>query len=75
MKLYVDEHRDIVLEEVYNGIGLKSNDGETFGICMRDSGFEFNYGGFWWEAKNGVVKKMIPRTTCAKNPDPVCNLD
>jgi len=58
MKLEVNENREIILKEVYSGIGLESNDGETFGICMRDTGFEFNYMNTWYEAKNGVVKKL-----------------
>lgn len=24
---------------------------EEFGICMRDSGFDFQYAGTWYEAK------------------------
>jgi hypothetical protein len=58
MKLTTDENGDIVLEEVYSGIGLKTTDGEYMGICMRDSGFEFNYQGVWYEAKNGIVNKL-----------------
>ncbi len=42
MKMNVDEDGDIILTEVYTGIGLRTNDGEFMGICMRDSGFEFN---------------------------------
>ena len=44
---------DVVLKEVYSGVKLETAYGEEFGICMRDTGFEFNYGGGWWEAKNG----------------------
>jgi len=58
MKISVDENNDILLEEVYNGVGLKTRDGETMGICMRDSGFEFIYQGTWYSAQKGVVKKM-----------------
>jgi len=58
MKISVDENRDILLEEVFSGVGLKTSDGEFMGICMRDSGFEFNYEGTWYEAKGGVVKKL-----------------
>lgn len=52
---------EIILKEVFNGVGLETDDGESFGICMRDSGFEFNYGGVWWEAKNGRVNKLGDR--------------
>lgn len=56
MKLTVTEDLGIQLEEVFSGITLKSCDGETFSICMRDSGFEFNYQGEWYFAKEGYVE-------------------
>ena len=49
---------NIILGEVYSGIGLKTNDNEFMFICMRDEGFEFNYQGTWYEAKNGKVNKL-----------------
>ena len=58
MKIEVDNNRQIVLKEVFNGIVLESDDKETFGICMRDTGFEFNYQGVWYSAKQGTVKQM-----------------
>ena len=58
MKIQVDENNEILLTEVYSGVGLKTNDGEFLGICMRDTGFEFNYNGIWYEAKNGVIQKL-----------------
>lgn len=58
MKIEVEENNAIVLKEVYNGIVLKTNDNDEFGICMRDSGFEFRYNGIWYEAKEGVVKPL-----------------
>ena len=58
MKISVDKNRNIVLEEVFSGIGLKTRDGEFMGICMRDSGFEINYGGKWYEAKNGKLNEL-----------------
>lgn len=58
MKISVGSDRSILLEEVYNGVGLKTRDGEYMGICMRDSGFEFRYNGTWYSAKQGIVKKM-----------------
>jgi len=60
VKISVDKDREILLEEVYNGIGLKTRDNEFMGICMRDSGFEFNYEGKWYEAKKGIIKEMKP---------------
>lgn len=58
MKIEVDENNEILLTEVYSGVGLKTNDNEYLGICMRDTGFEFNYNGTWYEAKQGTVKKL-----------------
>ena len=49
---------DVVLKEVYSGVMLETAYGEKFGICMRDTGFEFNYCGVWWEAKNGEVRRL-----------------
>lgn len=67
MKLTVNEQSEIILKEVYNGIGLESNDGEQFGICMRDTGFEFSYGGKWYEAKNGKVEVLGCVNPCGMN--------
>ena len=52
-------NKDCILEitELYNPIVLKSNAGETIVVCMRDTGFEFRYGGKLIEAKRGKVKK------------------
>lgn len=58
MKISIDEDGEFLLEKVYSGIGLKSDDGEEFSICMRDTGFEFNYQGVWYEAKQGKVNKF-----------------
>lgn len=58
MKIETDENGNIIIKEIYSGIGLETSDGETMGICMRDSGFEFNYNGTWYSAQNGEVKKM-----------------
>jgi len=49
---------EVTLTEVYNGVNLRTDSGEEFGICMRDQGFEFNYFGIWYEAKGGVVKPL-----------------
>lgn len=67
MKIEVDENRDIVLKEVYSGIGLISSDKEFLNICMRDTGFEFNYMGTWYEAKNGVLKIMSQKNKTIDN--------
>lgn len=57
-KIEVNEKGEIILKDVFNGVGLETSDGEHFGICMRDTGFEFNYGGQWYEAKNGKVNVL-----------------
>ncbi|MFA5409339.1 MAG: hypothetical protein WC343_11265 [Bacilli bacterium] len=55
MKIEANEKSEIILKEVFSGVGLETDSGDLFGICMRDSGFEFSYGGFWYEAKDGKV--------------------
>ena len=56
MKVTVTEDLGIQLEEVFSGLTLKTESGETMSICMRDSGFEFNYQGEWYFAKEGFVE-------------------
>ena len=56
MKVTTNEHGIIQLEEVFNEITLKTEDGELMTICMRDSGFEFKYQGKWYFAKEGFVE-------------------
>jgi len=58
MKLTVDDQSNIQLEEVFNNITLKTKDGETMSICMRDSGFEFKYQDKWYEAKKSQLKQF-----------------
>ena len=57
MKMEVNENGDIVFRDVFNSIGLVSEDKEQLFICMRDSGFEFVYQGELYYAKEGEVKK------------------
>ena len=72
MKISVTEYSGIQLEEVYNGITLKNDSGETMSICMRDSGFEFNYQGDWYEAKEGKVE-LMKKTTPSSDKAPSDN--
>lgn len=58
MKVLVTEDCSIQLEEVYHGLTLKTNSGETMVISMRDSGFEFTYQGKAYSAKGGVIEEM-----------------
>lgn len=54
----INEDGDLQLEQVYSGILLKTDTGQTMGICMRDGGFEFSHNGVWYSANLGEVKKM-----------------
>lgn len=58
MKLEKGDNGEIIVKECYVGLTFVSADKEVFGIVMRDSGFEFNYQGKWYEAKNGEVKEL-----------------
>tara|TARA_Y100000296_G_scaffold36942_1_gene42774 strand:+ start:203 stop:397 length:195 start_codon:yes stop_codon:yes gene_type:complete len=58
MRITVNEKYEIILKEVYSGVGLESNDGEFFGICMRDSGFEFTYEGEDYSAQKGIIEHL-----------------
>jgi len=60
-KIETDSKGAIVLKNVYNGVGFITRDGEEFGICMRDTGYEFTYGGIHFEAKDGVLDVMGKR--------------
>lgn len=73
MKIEVNENREIILKEVYTGVGLESNDKEFFGICMRDSGFEFTYEGQNYSAQKGVIKKLGTDKPISDNNDTCCN--
>jgi hypothetical protein len=58
MKITITEDSSFQLEEVFNGVILKTLKGETFSICMRDNGFEFTYGDMKYEAKDGKLEKL-----------------
>jgi len=59
MKIEVSENNNIILREIYNPIGIKTNDGETIILMMRDSGFEIFYENQFFEMKKGKVKSAI----------------
>ena len=69
MKIEVLPDYSFALKEVFSGVSLVSRDNEEFGICMRDSGFEFQYAGVWYEAKGGVINTLCgkPLLEGAKN--------
>ncbi len=75
MEVRVLEDYSIALEKVFSGLLLVSPDKEEFGICMRDSGFEFQYAGTWYEAKSGVIKLLggKPLLEGAKNAEQRCS--
>lgn len=70
MKITTNEKGEIILREVFSGVSLETSDGEFMGICMRDTGFEFNYNGTWYSAQQGVITKTdtTPRPMIS-NPD------
>jgi hypothetical protein len=59
MKITINEQKVLQLEELFNGITLKTPDGEEMHICMRDSGFEFTYEGKKYSAQKGVIKEVL----------------
>ena len=67
MRVTINEQSEIILREVYVGIGLQSDSGEQFSICMRDTGFEFYYGGRRYEAKNGKLEGLGCTKLCGMN--------
>ena len=56
MKTTVTQEGYIKLEQVYNPLVLETEKGETIIITMRDSGFEFSYGGEMYFAKGGYLE-------------------
>jgi len=55
MKVFGD---NIVLSDVFNGISFETSEGEVMTIYMRDTGFEFVYGGKNYEAKKGIISRL-----------------
>jgi len=55
MKIEVGENREIVLKDVYTGVLLVSPDKEEMGICMRDGGFEVDFGGIHYSMIKGKI--------------------
>tara|TARA_R110002074_G_C12297645_1_gene644720 strand:+ start:75 stop:266 length:192 start_codon:yes stop_codon:yes gene_type:complete len=54
MKIEVRDDCTIQLEEVFNGVVIKTTDGVEFGICQRDWGIEVTC--------NGVTKYIDEET-------------
>lgn len=75
MKLTVNKSNNIQLEEVFNSIVLKTDDGEEMRISMRDSGFEFQYQGIWYSAKQGNLEKINNKTRYLDIENDLGNID
>lgn len=58
MKIEVREDYTIQLEEVFDGVVIKTTDGIEFGICQRDRGIEITC--------NGVTKHIDEETLNTK---------
>lgn len=56
MEITVNQDNLIELEKVFMPVVLTTEDGESLTICMRDSGFEFQYQGDWYIVKEGKVE-------------------
>ena len=70
MKISIGENRELLLEEVFTGILLRSRDGEELGVCMRDSGFEISYEGKWFSAKEGRIEILLVPSISKKSDLP-----
>lgn len=57
MKISVEDN-SIILEEVFSGICLRTEQGEALFICMRDGGFELNYNGKIYSIQSGAIKVL-----------------
>ena len=59
MKIGVSEDHELEIRECFSGVGFITSDGESLGVCMRDSGYEITYQGQWWRLVGGEVNRMI----------------
>ena len=74
MKIEVDEERNIVLKNVYNGVLMETSEGNRIGICMRDDTFEINVlpkgeKGLWHRVD------MVTKTIYHQMPSPPCKTE
>lgn len=58
MKIFVNDNNRIQIEDCFEGISLKSPNGENFSIAMRDGAFEFFYNEKLFYAKEGKVAEF-----------------
>lgn len=59
---------ELMFSKAFSGTGFRTEDGEFMGICMRDTGFEFNYTlnpdtPVWYSAQKGEVSPMQGKRT------------
>lgn len=60
MNISTNNESSMLFENVLDSIEFRTASRETLTICMRDTGYEFTYGGIRYEAKLGVLKPMTP---------------
>ena len=66
MEIDIDQHNNLRLKEIYNGILLETQEGNQIGICMRDDTLEINVcpGGKntdnWWRVNMqiGIIEQQ-----------------
>lgn len=58
MKVTANTDGEIILQEVYDGVGFETKDGEELAISMRDGGYEINYQDKWYSLQNGEVSPL-----------------
>lgn len=58
MRIFVNDKKTIQVEDCFEGISLKSPNGEMFHIAMRDGAFEFFYDNKLFYAKEGKVAEF-----------------
>lgn len=66
MKIDTDQYNNIRLKEVFSGILLETEEGNSIGVCMRDDTLEINIcpngenGDNWWRVnmQAGTIEKM-----------------
>lgn len=71
MKITVDQERNIILQEIYNGVILETREGNQISICMRDDTFEINIlskkdGSCRWHRIN-MQERTIEKTNIKSN--------
>ena len=58
MKITIDEDHVIRLEEVFNPVRLEAKSGQKMSVCMRDHGFEIEYGGRFYSLNRGDITQL-----------------